>query len=320
MPLAKQMTYQFFEQGTDIAAEVKVTVDGVAQMDAPDGGADGDMNTVATASFTPGSRVVIETAGTTENGQAIDVSPTLTMNARFSNDIGLDIDLEGLFQAFAFNLSAFGADIIDIGPLLKFKNTLATFDIGSVFQRTFDLLAQPTKLDKFTLFEQSMDGRTAATAFMTEPTAIPNLQRTTVAADAITPGRPVFVKSDLIDPAAPDQLYTVLNVSVTGAPVNNLYVLDDSLTVTPLATPGSFQITGFTQQMLSERSSALFAISFGAKADATVSTLRATKTTISGLPPTDPGNIGVVSKSIFDQAVLWPFSATTLMAMGSPRL
>lgn len=298
MPVAQELTYDFFRHGLPTAAEVFVTIDGMMQTDTVPG-PDGNVNTLSSVRFAPGSRVMVETAGTPLAGQPIDVTPTLAMDARFTNDIGLDIDLEGVFEAFALRLSAFGFNIIDLGPLIKHKHTISTFDLGSVFTRTFDLDQQSTTLDTFTLFDQVMDGRTAATAFMTEP-ATSNVSSVDIAAASIEPGRPVFVRSDLINPDVPDELYTVLDVAITGADVDNLYVLDESLTVTPGEVPGTFQISGFNQQMLSERSSALFALAFAESADATVTATRSMPMSLT-MPPDTTGNTGGVTGDGFEE-------------------
>ena len=81
----------------------------------------------------------------------VEITPKLHIGNRFSNDIGLDIDLKGVFEAFAVNLSIFGKTLLNLGPLLQHTMTFGEFDLGTVFDRTFDLPTQEQTLESFTI-------------------------------------------------------------------------------------------------------------------------------------------------------------------------
>ncbi|MEQ8846794.1 choice-of-anchor Q domain-containing protein [Botrimarina sp.] len=268
-----------------------VDVNGVAY----EGGA-----AVQSVVFGQGDQVTIGGVDLTGDGanDPILVMPSMTLDARFSNDIGLDIDLDGVFEAFALSLSAFGVSIVDIGPLIRHAHTLASFDAGSVFDRTFDLGQATVPLRPFTLFDQVMDGRTAATAMTTKPTGVGNESR--LDAVAVAPGPPVWFASELVDPTAPGEFYTTLEVVVGGAEVADLMVIDDGVTVTQTA-PGEYRLSGYDASLLGERGSALFAIEFATAGEATIT---ATRSGMVGLdqPPEATPNLGGVTPQAFELA------------------
>ena len=65
-------------------------------------------------SFRPGQDVKIVPS----SDKMIEVVPSITMDAKFTNDFGLDIDLQGALEAFSLDLQVGGVTVVDIGPLI----------------------------------------------------------------------------------------------------------------------------------------------------------------------------------------------------------
>ncbi|MFK8115043.1 MAG: LamG-like jellyroll fold domain-containing protein, partial [Rubripirellula sp.] len=132
---------------------VEVKVDGVSK------------GAVSEFWFQPGSTLEIKT-----NGQSVNVLPEVRMGQRFSNDIGLDIDVKGILEALAINVEIFGKTIVDIGPLIRYEHEIGNFDLGSVFKTDtpLNLSTSTDSLASFTLGEPInavMDGQTPGGAF-----------------------------------------------------------------------------------------------------------------------------------------------------------
>ncbi|HRX80020.1 MAG TPA: hypothetical protein P5307_13205, partial [Pirellulaceae bacterium] len=123
--------------------------------------------------FVPGSKIEIDT-----NGHEIEVAPYLNIGQRFTNDLGIDFDVVGLLEVLALKLSAFGKDILDVGPLIEEAHTLLDdIDLGSIFNATFDLDTTDQALKHFTLDstpnQADNDGLTPGDAFVL-PSVDPN--------------------------------------------------------------------------------------------------------------------------------------------------
>ena len=78
------------------------------------------------------------------------VYPTLKVGNRFHNDIGLDINVKGVLEILKLTLEAFGKDF-GLGPLLRNEHNIGSFDLGSIFDRTFDLNSPLVGLPEFRL-------------------------------------------------------------------------------------------------------------------------------------------------------------------------
>ncbi|TWU17051.1 choice-of-anchor Q domain-containing protein [Allorhodopirellula heiligendammensis] len=133
-------------------------------------GANGSPQAIASGgsiSFMPGTEIRVNSNGKTN----VHVTPSVNLGNRFSNDIGLDLDVQGLLEILKLKLSAFGTDLIDLGPLYRESQTLLdNFDIGSIFASTFDLPSTRTELAGFDLDSpdpgSERDGKTPGGAFL----------------------------------------------------------------------------------------------------------------------------------------------------------
>ena len=99
---------------------------------------------VQTVFFVPGDTIEIDSGGT-----PVQVTPRLHLGNRFTNDIGLDVDLQGYFEAFSIGISLFNQNLLNLGPLLTHQMKFGEFDLGSVFDRTFDLETVEQTLEPF---------------------------------------------------------------------------------------------------------------------------------------------------------------------------
>ena len=299
VPVVEGMMYEFFtEDGEEAIVDVQINGEPAI--------------TDSKVKFNQGDRVTVIRNGITE---PIMVIPTMTVDAVFSNEIGLDIDIEGLLEAFAFDFSAFGVSIASLGPLIREQMTLTTFDLGSVFKKSFELYedtdnegtdnGNTVKLDPFMLFDQTSDGRTVATALVAVPVATPGTNEAEVTIDQTPINQPVFIKSDLLqqasDPDDKDQLFNELLVNVTGQIPSELAVLDERLTVES-EEPGVYRISGFTEQMLSARSSAVFALLYDAAGTSTITTTRISASEITAPPDTTGENQASISVDALSDA------------------
>lgn len=122
--------------------------------------------------FQPGQRIDIDPE---DNSQPVTVTPSIKLKNTFHNDVGLDIDVTGVFEALSLSLSAFGKTFVDVGPLVRDVHKIGGFDLGSVFNRTFDLATPSVLTGSFQIGNGIMepgtipDGKTPATAINVTP-------------------------------------------------------------------------------------------------------------------------------------------------------
>ncbi|MCA9063800.1 MAG: hypothetical protein KDA96_12095, partial [Planctomycetaceae bacterium] len=262
----QSMTYEFFRSDGTTPEFLQVTINGVPWQSGA---------FVHSVTFAEGDRVEILGRDRDSNGSVdpIVVQPSLTVGARFSNDIGLDVDLDGSFSALGLTLSALGEELVSVGPLLRHQHTLHTFDIGSVFNKAFDLGTQSLTLNRFTLFDAVARGRTVDAPLTARPTATPDQLEAVSDAQALVP---VFVEADLISETDKSMGYSQIEIQTTGgATLAAVEVLDDGLEITENPGSHSFTISGYTARMLHGNGSSLFAVRFASNvADATIRVIR----------------------------------------------
>lgn len=267
-PVVEELTYQFFtiESGESLDHDnnpdtpdlesglvagdpirVDVEIGGVLYSD------------VEEISFSPDQNVRV-----LNSNEPILVVPSMQMDTRVTNDLGLEVALKGKFEAFAMALSAFGYSVVDVDALLSHRHTFGTFDLGSVFHKTFELdNPREVGLAPFTLFESTRDGRTAAAAF--EPPPHPRSQNRTYFETEPTAGQNVFVRTSMLQPESgtdgADRYYPTLKVTMLRGDAPSLVqVTDDRLSVR--MTDTGFEIDGFTADMLDETEYVTFAMLF----------------------------------------------------------
>ena len=117
--------------------------------------------------FSPGSTLTVSSS------EPVEVTPEVRLGHRFSNDIGLEIDVKGILEALAINVEVFGKEIVDIGPLIRYEHQIGDFDLGSVFttETPLNLSTSIDTLDSFVLGEPIdvvMDGNTPGGALPLE--------------------------------------------------------------------------------------------------------------------------------------------------------
>jgi hypothetical protein len=287
------LTYEFFRDDGTTPETVQVLINGTPFANGA---------AVHTVTFNEGDRleVIGNDRDADDQPDPVVVMPTLTIGSRFSNDIGLDMDLDGAFKAFGLSLSAFGVDLVDIGPLLKHNHTLHTFDLGSVFNESFDLGTETISLAPFTLFNAATAGRTAGTAYRTEPTAVNNIATATVDAAGQVP---VFLAADQLDELNSDTAYTVLEIeAISGGSIASVEVLDDRLTVSGGTAGTPFRISGYTASILEEQATALFAVRFDSTVSgAVVQVTRSAPISLSANSPTIGSNSRLVTGEDFER-------------------
>ncbi|MFK7822139.1 MAG: choice-of-anchor Q domain-containing protein, partial [Planctomycetaceae bacterium] len=258
-PIVEKLTYTFHEIGFEedlvengitypggyqpgAARSVRVNIDGVPYNEG---------EPVDSVSFDPGQEVKIL------DSSPILVVPSLQMDSKVTNDIGLEVALKGSFEAFAMQLSGYGYDIIDVEPLVSHQHTLGTFDLGSVFQRTFELDSPQTlSMTPFTLFETPIDGKTERTAFPAEASGDSEF---TMPANEY-----VFVRVDMFEAGSGtdgrDQYYEDIVITPgSGVTPDIVRPVDDRLTVQS-TVGGGFRIKGFTADMVQQNQFLTFAI------------------------------------------------------------
>ena len=228
------------------------------------------------------------------------VMPELTMGSEFSNDIGLDVELDGALEAFALKLSAFGESVIDVKPLIKRNHTIASAKLGSVFNNTFSLGTQTIALEPFTLFDASSRGRTAGKAIQADPAATANTA--TVSLPAMGP-IPLFVAAPLLNQTNADTGYQTLEVQrLSGPQISSVEVLDERLSVSGGTNNQPFQITGFTADMMKQQPTALFALRFDSNGTAAVQITGQNPVSLSAAEPQFGSDSKVISDGDFQRA------------------
>ena len=230
-------------------------------------------------SFTPGQDVKITPHEDSES--KITVNPSLTMDAKFENDLGLDIDLQGALEALSFNLQVAGQTIVDVGPLITEKHNLATLDLGSIFKREWDLFEKTQELPSFEIGGRAQDGKTASSAFMAE--VAPENELTSIVAIAeVDPNAPMFFAKELVSRDAGNAVFhNEVTYSVDANAFRSIYVLQDDLTVefvdangtrrsfeprmgrqASLGNVTSIVVSGFDTQLLAESTRAVVGFKF----------------------------------------------------------
>lgn len=141
----------------DFSTDVMVSVDGTLVTDS-----DTDPNFVRSVWFSPGSKLTVTKRSA---GDVVEVTPNVRLGHKFSNDIGLELDVKGILEALSLKVDIFGQTIVDLGPLIRFEHTLGNFDLGSVFQtkQPLELSTAIDTLNKFTLGTQGDTLRNGAT-------------------------------------------------------------------------------------------------------------------------------------------------------------
>ena len=251
-PVVDTLRYDFFEQNTDPEVQISTCVDVLINGSLPDEGESCEGGGFRSVTFIEGSQVTIEPLDDIPL-EAIRVEPTLEIAGSFSNEIGLEVDLRGAFEAFAISLSAYGIELFDIAPLLSHTHSLAQFDLGSVFESNFDLPTKSIDLLSFDVSFGAPDGKTFATAWPTSPTDNEN----EYSVDVPPSDNPVYVATEVFD-AVSSELYQELEVVVAPS-VTELFVFDDSLQV-EMGDNGVFTITGINQSLLNESGALTFAL------------------------------------------------------------
>jgi hypothetical protein len=102
-----QLTYTFFNNITNQAMKVDVTKDGV------------DLGRQSSVTFTPG----VDAIGVQFTGTPIEVQPTWTYGMDYTNEVDLDVGLQGL---------------LTIGQLTGSIDHLGSFTLGPLYQQSFD--------------------------------------------------------------------------------------------------------------------------------------------------------------------------------------
>ena len=75
----------------------------------------------------------------------------------------MDVDLQGYFEAFSIGISLFNKNLLNLGPLFTHQMKFGEFDLGSVFDRTFDLETVEQTLEPFIVGgSQQSNGEAAA--------------------------------------------------------------------------------------------------------------------------------------------------------------
>ncbi len=251
--------------------EAIVSVNGVNQ---PLEGVD-DVPGYFSFTFKPGDRVSIDPAG----DGPIRVTPRLTMDVQFQNDLGLDIDLQGALEALSVGLNVGNNEIIKVGPLISEKHNLGTLDLGSIYKETWNLFEQTIGLESFTIGGGSQDGTTADSALMGDvsPDGL-----TASVTEVKTTDLPIFFSKDVVTDSG-DQFWPQVEYSVGDNQIKSLYVLHDDLTIEILDNQGdvidtlvpmmgrelvleaptaTLRISGFRTDILAESSRVAVALKF----------------------------------------------------------
>jgi hypothetical protein len=184
----------------------------------------------------------------------VRMTPTLTLANRFTNEIGLDIDIDGALEAFALELKVLDQSVVDIGPLITHNHRIGSVPLGNVFERTFDLstldgsgnpmvdesgnpIVFRGALAPFTIREATSDGASPATALTGTPDAAdPDVTRVTVDVQTIGLSAPLFIEAPMTDADAGEAFRTVefAGPGSSGDYIRSLIVLDEDLIVTAL--------------------------------------------------------------------------------------
>ena len=261
VPYAKELAFQL---NTD---QVTVRVDGqVVELED------------SRFTFRPGESVSIQPWG----DEPILVTPQLTMDARFQNDLGLDIDLQGALEALSVGLNLGNNEIIKVGPLISEKHTLGTLDLGSIYQESWNLFEQTVNLEPFQIGGRSQDGTTAGSALMGDVSS--DGLSATVSTEIQSNDLPVFFSKELVtNSGETSSFWPQVAYTVSDNDIRSVYVLHDDLTVEVLDEQGTvidtlepmmgrelvledatskLRISGFSTDILADSSRAAVALKF----------------------------------------------------------
>jgi len=201
---------------------------------------------VSSITFNPGDQVAVTPPG----NERVKVTPTLLPKYHFSNDIGLDLKIEGILQALALKLTAFGETLIDVPPLLSRSDTLGQFDFGDVFNKQFDVQDDPITFDSFIIGGPALDlslsasgGETIETGQLSEidlkvENLGPNVSSNAIVSTTL-PAEFTF-SAENSSPSC-SAIGQIVNCSAGSIPVGGSSDLKVSITPT-VSVPGSFNL------------------------------------------------------------------------------
>ncbi|MCA9050697.1 MAG: hypothetical protein KDA89_18290, partial [Planctomycetaceae bacterium] len=209
-------------------------------------------------------------------GTEITVAASAVLGATLRNKIGLQIQIGGKLEALKFGVDAFGEDVLDVGPLFEHTHDLGSFDLGSIFDRTFALpdrtisLGQPVKLGG----AQNLPGMTPASPLIIDGSSTFTPAANSSADDTVFTAVAVLDNSGDLHQAVE---LTTQGQSITGIGVVErgitLEVLDSSGAVTetrsltpgvisPLTGSNRVRLRGYSAKQLVDASEALIALQF----------------------------------------------------------
>ncbi|MCA9048485.1 MAG: hypothetical protein KDA89_07135, partial [Planctomycetaceae bacterium] len=261
--------------------------------------------------YAPGDVVTVRTSG-----QMVDVTPSAIIGTRIRNEIGLDIDFDGEFQALSLDVGIFDESVLSVGPLFEHTHDLDEFELGTILVRTFDLPDRVALGETITLGMVEMrPGASPATPLVADQPI--TFTPSSMSASDMS----VFTSVDMIN--SDGQLNQTLLLEFAGSNVTQIGVIEEGLTLirvdaqdnatqilslTPgefaSVTPGTrFVIAGYSQSRLVESMEALVALRFESP-DSQV-TMRATplNPTATVVVPPDLQNIpGEVNEELVEQS------------------
>ncbi|QDS86600.1 hypothetical protein EC9_07720 [Rosistilla ulvae] len=196
---------------------------------------DGIFTTTEVFSFTPGDTIKILPVSGGEFAEDLEVTPALQLGASISNDIGLDIDVDGVLEALKLGFTLFGNSLPTIGPLIRHEHDIVDVELGSIFDTTFTRDAKSVEfqlpagqgsvpklmLEKFTAAAgEAGSGQSIDTPLFLSDTA------TTVLAQDISPDGLVYVAVPL---ERLNEFVTELQIRVTENQINSIGVFQNGL-------------------------------------------------------------------------------------------
>ncbi|MCA9033914.1 MAG: hypothetical protein KDA91_02230 [Planctomycetaceae bacterium] len=206
------------------------------------------------ATFSPGTKVSVNGTQRTANGgpvtylpsdqlevipavpgQQITVTPTAVLGSRLSNKIGLDAQLKGVFEALSFELDFAGETLIDVGPLFEHEHNLGGFDLGTIFDRTFDLPDRTITLPSFVL------GTAASNPGVAPGNPLSANQPQTFTPSSTGSQGIVYTSATMMQEN--EVLYRSLDLQFSGNTVNGIGVLEEDLVVDTFDSSGNVNAT-----------------------------------------------------------------------------
>ncbi|MBI1311543.1 hypothetical protein GC176_09575 [bacterium] len=248
-------------------------------------------------------------------GQQVAVTPSAVIGTKLTNDIGLDVDLKGIFEALSFMVSIFGEDVLDEGPLFEHTHDLAEFDLGSIFNETFELPDRMIAGAPIILgMTQNVIGASPATPLIVDGSRTFN-PSTSGASDGT-----VFTSVEMLDDQG--QLNQTLDLTFTGGTVTGIGVIEDGLmlevldaggntTSTEPLFPGqivdvpagaSYRLSTYSVARLVDSAEALVALRFsGSPTSVTMTATPGNPIAARVAPPADMSVPGKVNQEVVDQ-------------------